>query len=97
MTTPRRYQSRVSDSARWRGFRFRDGDIVLSVPQARKRADILFRSNAESFHRGAAGQWREVLDDLSTLPRASPTPRPSDLAARIHTGWLSANRSAEPT
>jgi aryl sulfotransferase len=30
-STPRRYQSHDEDSARWRGFAFRDGDIVIST------------------------------------------------------------------
>lgn len=32
MTTPVRYRSVVADSSRWEGFRFRDGDIVISTP-----------------------------------------------------------------
>ena len=32
MSVPVRYRSVVADSARWEGFRFRDGDIVISTP-----------------------------------------------------------------
>lgn len=32
MTVPARYRSVVADSARWDGFVFRDGDIVISTP-----------------------------------------------------------------
>jgi Sulfotransferase domain len=32
ITDRRRYRSVVADSARWDGFRFRDGDIVISTP-----------------------------------------------------------------
>lgn len=32
MTELRRYRSVVADSARWEGFQFRDGDIVISTP-----------------------------------------------------------------
>lgn len=32
MSQPRRYRSVVADSARWEGFAFRDGDIVISTP-----------------------------------------------------------------
>src|SRR5512142_3332097 len=32
MTEPRRYRSVVADNARWTGFRFRAGDIVISTP-----------------------------------------------------------------
>src|SRR4051794_12495076 len=32
MTERRRYRSVVADSARWDGFRFREGDIVISTP-----------------------------------------------------------------
>jgi aryl sulfotransferase len=32
MSEQRRYRSVVADSARWDGFAFRDGDIVISTP-----------------------------------------------------------------
>ena len=54
-------------------------------------ADIgLWHSNAEFFHRGSSGQWREVFGDeeLRRYEERIAELAPSDLATWMHSGWL---------
>ncbi|MDQ1396336.1 MAG: aryl sulfotransferase [Acidimicrobiaceae bacterium] len=59
------------------------------VPDVRHR---FWRSNEDFFHRGANGQWREILDDdaLRRYDERVAALVPADLAHWAHHGWLGA-------
>jgi aryl sulfotransferase len=79
---------------------------AATFDRMRQRADELapdvgnriWRSNQEFFHRGYSGQWRDWLDPpaLRRYHERVAELAPPDLAAWVHTGWLSAAPAGVP-